>query len=135
MKKVQWDPKKIHATSPQKIGTGRLRTLEIKKIQRVTVRGHLFQSKQRQRCCAHGRHGGEKRCAAHVMRGPRSCSVVSAQGRIACRVRSARSQRGERWEPFRRGQLLRREHVGTPREGCSPCPHYVHARWCNLREE
>jgi hypothetical protein len=33
MKKVQWDPKKIHATSPQKIGTGRLRTLEIKKIQ------------------------------------------------------------------------------------------------------
>ena len=70
--------KKIHATSPQKIGTGRLRTLEIKKILRVTVRGHLFQSKQRQCCCVHGGHGGERRRAAHVMRGPRICSVVSA---------------------------------------------------------
>ena len=51
------------------------------------------------------------------MRGPRICGVASAQGRIAGRVRSSRSQRGERWEPSRRGQLLQRKHVGTPREG------------------
>ena len=57
------------------------------------------------------------------------CGVASARGRIACRVRSSRSQRGERWVPSRRGQLLQREHVGTPREGCSPCLH-LYTRAC-----
>ena len=37
-----------------------------------------FSTKQRWRYDVHGGHGAEKRCAAHVMRGPRSCSVVSA---------------------------------------------------------
>jgi hypothetical protein len=37
-----------------------------------------FSTKQRWRCDVHGGHGAENGCAAHVMRGPRSCSVVSA---------------------------------------------------------
>ena len=36
-----------------------------------------FSTKQRWRCDVHGGHGAENGCAAHVMRGPRSCSVVS----------------------------------------------------------
>ena len=38
----------------------------------------VFSTKQRWRCDVHGGHGAENGCAAHVMRGPRSCSVVSA---------------------------------------------------------
>ena len=38
----------------------------------------LFFTKQRWRYDVQGGHDAEKRCAAHVMRGPRSCSVVSA---------------------------------------------------------
>jgi hypothetical protein len=58
------------------------RTLEIKK--KSSVFGGLwfvdscFSTKQRWRYDVQGGHGAEKRCAAHVMRGPRSCSVVSA---------------------------------------------------------
>ena len=37
-----------------------------------------FFTKQRWRYDVQGGHDAEKRCAAHVMRGPRSCSVVSA---------------------------------------------------------
>jgi hypothetical protein len=37
-----------------------------------------FSTRQRWRYDVQGGHGAEKRCAAHVMRGPRSCSVVSA---------------------------------------------------------
>jgi hypothetical protein len=38
----------------------------------------LFFTKQRWRYDVQGGHDAEKRCAAHVMRGSRSCSVVSA---------------------------------------------------------
>ena len=37
----------------------------------------------------------------HVDEGFRICGGTSAQGHIACRVRPSRSQRGERWDPFR----------------------------------
>jgi hypothetical protein len=42
------------------------------------VRGQFVFTKQRWRYDVQGGHDAEKRCAAHVMRGPRSCSVVSA---------------------------------------------------------
>ena len=60
----------------------------------------IIRKEKKEKC--YGGHGGEKRRAAHVMRGPRICGVASAQGRIAGRVRSSRTQRGERWEPSRR---------------------------------
>jgi len=82
---------------PKNLETGRLRTLEIKK--NVV----LFRQNNVKCYCVHGGHGGERRRAARVMRGPRICGVASAQGRITGRVRSSRSQRGERWEPSRRG--------------------------------
>jgi hypothetical protein len=54
------------------------------KLKKSSVFGGLwfvdscFSTKQRWRYDVQGGHGAEKRCAAHVMRGPRSCSVVSA---------------------------------------------------------
>jgi hypothetical protein len=84
----------------------------------------------------------------HMDEGSRICGGARAQEHIACRVRSSRSQRGDRWEPFRtwaaaaaracrvrssrsqRGERWEPSRtwaaaaaraVGTPREGCSPC--------------
>jgi hypothetical protein len=56
------------------------RTLEIKtnSVFGLWFVDSWFSTKQRWRYDVHGGHGAEKRCAAHVMRGPRSCSVVSA---------------------------------------------------------
>ena len=80
MKKVQCRKKKIHATSPQKFGTGRLRTFGNKKIQYSgygswTV---VFQQNSVGAVMSMEDTALKNGCAAHVMRGPRSCSVVSA---------------------------------------------------------